>query len=191
MKKIAYSAIFIITLLIILMLSGCKLNEIRVPTNEELQEMGVPTPQELKELTENLPPYSEERDCGFEALNVFEKFGGNIIFAQQGFEEDDFYDGIYSVEKTTLPSDLSELVGPGIFFWWGATYIYYDGFGCYELSLIERLDIIEHRGVNMAKNGPHVWNIINGIVIDISWARQNMRTFNNTVIVNNYIWNYY
>ena len=89
------------------------------------QEMGVPTPQELKELAVNLPPYSAERDCGFEALSVFEEFGGNIIIAQQGFEDDGFYDGIYSVEKTTVPSDLSELVGPnahGIFIWWGITY---------------------------------------------------------------------
>jgi hypothetical protein len=35
----------------------------------------------------------------------------------------------------------------------------------------------------MKKNGPHVWNIVNRVVIDISWARQNMKTFLDTVII--------
>ncbi|MDR2028493.1 MAG: hypothetical protein LBP93_03015, partial [Treponema sp.] len=129
---------------------------------------GVPMPQELKGLAESLPPYSPERDCGFEALSVFEKFGGDIVIAQQGFIED----GIYSVNKTTVPADLAELVGldaHGIFSWQGILYLYYAGFGCYELSLLRQLEIIEHRGINMEQNGPHVWNIINGEVIDISW----------------------
>ncbi|MDR1349035.1 MAG: hypothetical protein LBJ63_11540 [Prevotellaceae bacterium] len=143
---------------------------------------GVPSPQELKELAENLPPYSQERDCGFEALSVFEKFGGDIVIAQQGFIDD----GIYSVNKTIVPSDLEELVGSnahGIFSWWDVWYIYYAGFGCYELSLVKDVRIIEHRGISMEQNGPHVWNIINGAVIDISWARQNMETFLKTVII--------
>lgn len=148
---------------------------------------GVPTPQELKKLAESLPPYSPDRDCGFEALSVFEKYGGDIVIAQQGFIED----GIYSVNKTIVPSDLAELLGPnahGIFSWWGVWYIYYAGFGCYELSLVRKLEIIEHRGINMEQNGPHVWNIINGVVVDISWARQNMDTFLDTVIVKNDIY---
>jgi hypothetical protein len=142
---------------------------------------GVPVPQELKKLAEGLPPYSQERDCGFEALSVFEKFGGDIVIAQQGFIDD----GIYSVNKTIVPADLAELVGPsahGIFSWKGVWYIYYAGFGCYELSPVRKLKIIEHRGINMKQNGPHVWNIINGVVIDISWSRQNMETFLDTVI---------
>jgi hypothetical protein len=146
---------------------------------------GVPTPQELFELAKNLPPYSEEKDCGFEALSVFEAFGGDLVFAQQG---DEVYDGIYSVEKTIVPQDLAEEVGSkahGIYIWKDKMYIYFAGFGCYELSLQRRLIITEHRGVNMKKNGAHVWNIINGVVIDISWARQNMRKFQKTVIVKN------
>jgi hypothetical protein len=43
----------------------------------------------------------------------------------------------------------------------------------------------------MEQNGPHVWNIINGAVIDISWARQNMGTFLDTVVVENDTWNDY
>jgi hypothetical protein len=35
----------------------------------------------------------------------------------------------------------------------------------------------------MILNGPHVWNIINETVIDISWARQHFETFLETVIV--------
>ena len=146
---------------------------------------GVPTPQELKGLAASLPAYSQERDCGFEALSVFEKFGGDIVIAQQGFIED----GIYSVKKSKTPADLAELLGRnahGIFLWHGIWYIYYAGFGCYKLSLIKQAEIIEHRGINMKQNGPHVWNIINGTVIDISWARQNMETFLDTVIVRDF-----
>jgi hypothetical protein len=120
----------------------------------------------------------------------FKKFGGDIVIAQQGFIED----GIYSVNKTTAPVDLAELAGPnahGIFSWQGILYLYYAGFGCYELSLVRQLEIIEHRGINMEQNGPHVWNIINGAVIDISWARQNMETFLDTVVVENDTWNDY
>jgi hypothetical protein len=143
---------------------------------------GVPTPQELKKLAESLPAYSAERDCGFEALSVFERFGGEIVIAQQGFIDD----GIYSVNKTAVPSDLDELHGTnahGIFSWKGIRYVYYAGFGCYELTLVKKLVITEHRDINMEQNGPHVWNILNGVVIDISWARQNMRTFLETVII--------
>jgi hypothetical protein len=162
-----------IILILIIMSVGCK----TLPN-----KTGVPTPQELKELAESFPPYSAERDCGFEALSVFEKFGGELVIAQQGFIDD----GIYSVKKTIVPSDLAELVGPnahGIFSWWGAWYIYYAGFGCYEISSVRKLDIIQHHGINMEKNGPHIWNIISGVVIDISWARQNMKTFLDAVII--------
>jgi hypothetical protein len=168
----------IIRVLVIIM-TGCSASP---------NKTGVPTPQELKAIAESLPPYSPERDCGFEALSVFEKFGGDILIAQQGFIED----GIYSVKKTIVPADLADLAGPnahGIFSWWKVWYIYYAGFGCYELSQVRKLEVIEHRGINMEQNGPHVWNIINGVVIDISWARQNMEVFLDTVIVESYVWN--
>jgi hypothetical protein len=141
----------------------------------------VPSPQELKQLAESLPPYSEQRDCGFEALNVFEKFGGNIVVAQNPIP-----DGIYSVKKVVVPKDLAEATGPnwyGFCIWNNVLYLYYTGFGCYEINLVKRTDITHHRGIIMEQNGPHVWNIINGIVIDISWARQNIETFLDTVIV--------
>jgi hypothetical protein len=166
----------------------CILAIIMIGCSTLLNKTDVPTPKELKELAKNLPPYSSDRDCGFEALSIFEKFGGDLVIAQQGFIED----GIYSVNKTTIPSDLAELLSPdahGIFSWWGVWYIYYAGFGCYELTLVRRLEIIEHRGINMEQNGPHVWNIINGVIIDISWARQNMETFFDTVIVENDVYN--
>jgi hypothetical protein len=165
--------------ILIIMMVGCS----TLPNKS-----GDPISQDLKGLAESLPPYSQERDCGFEALSVFEKFGGDIVIAQQGF----IRDGIYSVNKTKVPTDLAELVGPdahGIFSWQGILYLYYAGFGCYELSLVRQLEIIEHRGIDMKQNGPHVWNIINGIIIDISWARQNMKTFLDTVIVENDVWN--
>ena len=169
---------------------NCKQEEIMkiISCSTLPSKTGASTPQELKELAESLPPYSPERDCGFEALNVFEKFGGDIVIAQQGFIDD----GIYSVKKTIMPTDLAELVGPNahrIFSWWGVWYLYYAGFGCYKLSLVKNLEIIEHRGINMKQNGPHIWNIINEVVIDISWAYQNIETFFETVIVKNYGWN--
>jgi hypothetical protein len=160
----------------------CVLIIVMIGCSTLLNKTGIQTPKELKKIAENLPPYSAERDCGFEALSVFENFGGEIVVSQQGF----IADGIYSVNKTIVPSDLAELVGQnahGIFSWWGIWYIYYAGFGCYELSLVKELEIIEHRGINMEQNGPHIWNIINEVIIDISWARQNMETFLDTVII--------
>jgi hypothetical protein len=35
----------------------------------------------------------------------------------------------------------------------------------------------------MKKNGAHVWNIIGNVVVDISWARQYLDTFLETVII--------
>jgi hypothetical protein len=48
--------------ILIIMMTGCG----TLPNKP-----GVPTTQELKGLAESLPPYSQERDCGFEALSVF------------------------------------------------------------------------------------------------------------------------
>jgi plasmid stabilization system protein ParE len=143
-------------------------------------DTNIPSPQQLKALAETLPPYSAERDCGFEALNVFEKFGGYIVVAQNPIPN-----GIYSVKKVDVPPDLAVAAGPdwhGFCIWNHVTYLYYVGFGCYEITLIENANITEHRGINMRQNGAHVWNIINGVVIDISWARQIMDTFLETVI---------
>ena len=184
MKKTVFLGLLVIYLAIGL---SCSLpQKIKVSTPHELKE---PTPHELKELALSLPPYSTDRDCGFEALSVFERFGGDLVVAQQGFTPD----GIYTVRKTDAPrswlNDPRSNNWHGFLKWNNILYIYYHGFGCFEVINIKPINIIEHRGVNMAQNGPHVWNIINGIVIDISWARQNMDTFLETVIITDYIWN--
>jgi len=145
------------------------------------------TPEALKELSKSIPQYFPENFPGFEALIVFERFGGDLIIAQQWLIDD----GIYSIRRTMAPINVRYILGPhfhGFFLLYGIWYIYHPGFGCYELSLLRRLDIIEHRGINMEEHGPHVWNIIDGVVIDVHLARQNMETFLDTVIVKNYTW---
>jgi antitoxin (DNA-binding transcriptional repressor) of toxin-antitoxin stability system len=146
----------------------------------------MPSPQQLKRLAETLPPYESNLDCGFEAIRVFEEFGGELVIAQQtGI---DFVpDGIYKIKRTVIPSDMYELLSgilqKGWYIWYGKIYLSYPQYGFYEVSLKRQVDIQTHRSVNMQKNGAHVWNIINNVVIDISWARQHLDTFLETVIV--------
>jgi hypothetical protein len=146
-KKMRYCTAILFTALMIVFINGITFAQT------------VPTPQELKQLAEGLPPYSEQRDCGFEAVSVFEKFGGYIVVAQNPIP-----DGIYFIKKVIVPEDLAEIAGPnwhGFCIWNDIVYIYYAGFGCYEINLVKGMDIIQHRGINMKQNGPHVWNIIN------------------------------
>jgi hypothetical protein len=146
----------------------------------------IPSPQQLKLLAETLPPYQSNLDCGFEAIRVFEEFGGDLVIAQQtGI---DFVpNGIYEIKRTVIPSDMYEILSgvlqKGWYIWYGKIYLSYPQYGFYELSLKRQVDIQTHRSVNMQKNGAHVWNIINNVVIDISWARQHLDTFLETVIV--------
>jgi hypothetical protein len=147
----------------------------------------IPSPQQLKTLAENLPPYQSNLDCGFEAIRVFEEFGGDLVIAQQ-IGIDFVPDGIYAIKRAVIPTDMFDILNgilqKGWYIWGGTIYLSYPQYGFYEVSLKRQVDIETHRGVNMRQNGAHVWNIIDGVVIDISWARQIMNTFLETVICN-------
>jgi hypothetical protein len=154
-------------------------------TAQSHSNTNIPSPQELKVLAETLPPYQSTLDCGFEAIRVFEEFGGDLVIAQQ-IGIDFVPDGIYHIKRTVIPTDMYEAINgvlqKGWYIWNGIIYLSYPQYGFYELSLKRQVDIETHRGINMQQNGAHVWNIINNVVIDISWARQIMGTFLETVI---------
>jgi len=159
-------------------------------------------PERLKRLADELPPYSKFQDCGYEALSVYQQFGGSFVVAQQQKVFDftaDVVDGIYGIKgsaSSSVSRGIKRALGKeegcpphDIYCWHGNFYIYYKGLGCYKFVLEKELEIEEHAGINMKRNGPHVWNIINGVVVDVSWARlwerQKRKVFNQSVIVKN------
>jgi uncharacterized protein (DUF2141 family) len=186
MKKIAFIEVLAVITLLSLAASCTNNGNSNTTTNLSVQS--------LQQLANDLVPYSLNFDCGFEAVSVWKKFGGSIVIAQNPVP-----DGIYDLKR--MPGEFEVAVvnsangsggqlphgflGP--WEWNGIKYDYLlslPGLGMYELIPIEITNITTHRGIDMKNNGPHVWNIINDLVIDISWARQIPDTFLNSVFVN-------
>ena len=73
------------------------------------------------------------------------------------------------IKRRLVPNHRSGLIGP-----WDSSYfpiiIYHPKIGFYSLELIERKTVKTHFGYNMINSSQHVWNELNGVIIDVCYA---------------------
>jgi archaellum component FlaF (FlaF/FlaG flagellin family) len=125
-----------------------------------------------------------EGQCGDYAVIFALKTGANIVIQQNetvGVKNgiyrlvhisEDFQNAVQNILVENFGENYrSGFYGPWI--WNGIDYyrlICHPQIGIFHLELIEEKTIITHFGINMQQNGPHVWNELNGIIIDVCWA---------------------
>ena len=146
---------------------------------------------------ENLPNYyigeiEIEGQCGDYAVMLALKTGANLVIQQNetvGIKNgiyrlvqisEDFQNAVQNILIENLGQNYrSGFYGPWV--WDEIDYyrlICHPQIGIFYLELIDEKTIRTHFGINMQQNGPHVWNELNGIIIDACWADvHNMQFF--------------
>jgi hypothetical protein len=125
-----------------------------------------------------------EGQCGDYAVLFAIETGANIIVQQN--ESVGVKNGTYKLSRipdtfenaiqNQLKNSRGENYRSGFFgpwVWAGINYpflICHPQIGVFALELTREHTVITHFGINMIQNGPHVWNELNGQIIDVCWA---------------------
>jgi hypothetical protein len=135
---------------------------------------------------DNLPNYYTgknefEGNCGDYAILFALKTGANLVIQNQE-QQYNIPNGIYKITGRVSKELEDEIkfriskfsksgwIGP---WWYNKTWplsLYHPIIGIYSVELIEEKTVKEHFGIDMTYSAPHVWNELNGIIIDISSA---------------------
>ena len=171
---------------LILIISSCQ-EEQAIITNE-IETAAVKVASSIR-YYDNMPNYyvgenEIEGQCGDYAVLFALETGANIIVQQNGSVG--VKNGIYRLKR--IPQGLEEAVQNqlksalgvnyrsgffGPYTWDRVNYnrlICHPQIGIFYLELIREYTVITHFGINMQQNGAHVWNELNGIIIDACWA---------------------
>ena len=155
---------------------------------KEIENIAIMVAKSIK-YYDNLPNHyigegEIEGQCGDYAVIFALKTGANIVIQQNEIVgvkngiyklvhiSEDFQNAVQNILVENFGENYrSGFYGPWI--WNGIDYyrlVCHPQIGIIYLELIEEKTIITHFGINMQQNGPHVWNELNGIMIDVCWA---------------------
>jgi len=155
---------------------------------KEIEKIAIEVAKSIK-YYDNLPNHfigenEIEGQCGDYAVLFALRTGANLVIQQN--ESVGVKNGIYRLVQ--IPEDFQNAVQNiliehfgenyrsgffGPWSWDGIDYhrlICHPQIGVFYIDLIEEKTIETHFGINMEENGPHVWNELNGLIIDITWA---------------------
>jgi len=119
-----------------------------------------------------------EGQCGDYAILFALTTGASLVIQNQTSDFVNYIlpDGIYKIKERFLPEEsflALNLQYSGFYSWNGVMFHFHPVLGAYTIELVEEKKVVSHFGVDMTSSSPiqtHVWNELNGVVIDCCWA---------------------